>query len=283
LQLRTLFWDLAYEQELVMSLEALEAQTAALLATVNKRIEKGEARPVEALQVEVEREKVVSELESARISLSARRAELALWLGIPKNGALAVVADLGQLPIAKDLDTALSLAHKTHPAFAAAQARTNFLEADLVTEKMARVPSFSLSAFTASEADQRVFGAGIGVDLPLWNWNSGRVTQAEAKLAAGQKQAEDAAFEVETIIINAQAACSASASTAIRYSEKVTPRAESAAATMEKIYQLGEASILEVIDTRRTLLESRRLYLSTVAQAQIDCNRLDTLIGAELK
>ena len=60
------------------------------------------------------------------------------------------------------------------------------------------------------------------------------------------------------------------------------PRSETAASTMERTYQLGEASLLEVIDARRTLLDSRRLYLSALAQAQLDCSRLGALAGEEL-
>jgi cobalt-zinc-cadmium efflux system outer membrane protein len=48
------------------------------------------------------------------------------------------------------------------------------------------------------------------------------------------------------------------------------------------MYLLGEASLLEVIDARRTLLDARRSYLGTIAQAQIDCSRLRALVGKEL-
>ncbi len=51
---------------------------------------------------------------------------------------------------------------------------------------------------------------------------------------------------------------------------------------MERTYQLGEASLLEVIDARRTLLDTRRQLLGALAQAQIDCSRLGALVGEEL-
>jgi hypothetical protein len=47
--------------------------------------------------------------------------------------------------------------------------------------------------------------------------------------------------------------------------------------------KLGEASLLELIDSRRTLLDSRRLYLSALAQAQIDCSRLGALVGEDFE
>ncbi|MDD5308734.1 MAG: TolC family protein [Deltaproteobacteria bacterium] len=283
LQLRVLFWNLAYEQASVASLEALEAQTSALVQTVRRRVEKGEARPVEVIRVEIELEKVASELEAAHISLSARRAELALWLDVPPGKELVATADLGALPVAVDRATALARVRSTHPALAATRARTRVLEAEVDVERMARVPSFSLTGFADFELDQRAYGAGVAVDLPIWNWNSGRIVEAEASLAAGKKQTEATALDIDAAVIGAQAACRASVATASRFKDNVIPRSEVAASMLEKTYQIGEASLLEVIDARRTLLDAHRFYLNALAQAQIDCCRLDALVGEESK
>jgi cobalt-zinc-cadmium efflux system outer membrane protein len=282
LQLRTLFWNLASEQARVASLEQLEVQTSALAQTVKKRADKGEIRPIDAIRVEIELQKVTSELEGARTSLVARQSQLALWLGVPKGKAVKAVADRSALPAVMDLGDAFARVRTTHPALAAVRARSQSLAAEVDTEKMARVPTFSLAAFTGYEFDRRTYGVGLAVDLPIWNWNSGRIAQAQAKLAAGRKQAEAMALELETTVIEAQAACHASVATATRLKDNVVPRSETAASTMERTYQLGEASLLEVIDSRRTLLDVRRLYLSALAQAQIDCSRLGALVGEAL-
>ena len=283
LQLRTLYWNTAYEQASVASLEALVAQTATLVDSVKRRVEKGEARPVEATRVEIELEKAAGELETARASLASRQAQLALWLGAPRGRAISVAADLGAVPAAMDLDAALEKARAPHPALLAARARTRSLAAELDAERRARVPSVSATASMNSELDRVAYGAGLAIDLPLWNWNSGRIAQGEAGLAAGSRQAEAEALELESTVIEAQAACRASAATATRLGTNVVPRSEAAARTMEKTYQLGEASLLEVIDARRTLLESRRLYLGALVQAQIDCSRFGALVGEELQ
>jgi cobalt-zinc-cadmium efflux system outer membrane protein len=283
LELRVLFWSVAYDQASVASLEALAAQTSALVQTVRRRVEKGEARPVEATRVEIELEKVTTELETARISRAARQAELALWLGVPPGEAVVVVADLDALPVAADRGAALVSARKTHPAMAVTRARARSLEAEVDIERRARVPAFSLTGFAAFELDQRGYGAGVAVDLPVWDWNTGRIAQAEASLAGGEKQAEATALEIEAAVIAAQAACRASVASATRFRDNVVPRSEIAAAMTERTYQIGEASLLEVIDARRTLLDAHRFYLNALAQAQIDCSRLGALVGEESK
>lgn len=276
LQLQTLFWNLAFEQARVKALEELEGQTQALVRTVRRKVETGEVRPVEGTRVEIELEKVTAETETARILLGSRQSQLGLWLG---RSQVVAVADLAGLPNADATQTALAKVREDHPAVAAARARVRAFQAELTTEERARIPSFSLVAFTSHELDRNSYGGGLAIDLPVWNWNSGRIAQAQATLAAGRKEAEATALEIASHVIEAQATCRASASTATRLGTAVVPRAESSAAVMERTYNLGEASLLDLIDSRRTLLDARRLHLNALAQAQIDCGRLATLTG----
>jgi cobalt-zinc-cadmium efflux system outer membrane protein len=282
LQLRTLFWNLAYEQERVASFEALAAETAALARTVKRRMEKGEVRPVEGIRVDIELEKILGELDVARSALASRQATFALWFGLPAGKTIVVRADLGQLPVVPGLDAALANVRQAHPALVAAHRRERAFAAELASEKLARVPDFSLVGFTTSELDRRSLGAGFAARLPLWNWNRGGIAQAEAKLAGSRKQREAAALELEAAVIEAQTDCQAAVLLARRYGDNVVPRSTAAAATMERTYQLGEAGLLETIDVRRTLIEARRLHLNTLAQAQIACSRLGALTGEDL-
>ncbi|MBI5525296.1 MAG: TolC family protein [Deltaproteobacteria bacterium] len=282
LQLGVLFWNLAYEQDRAGALGELARQTGELLWAVRSRVEKGEARPVEKTRVQVEAEKLAAELEAARTAFVSRQRRLALWLGVQRGQTVIVEADLTKIPAAPDLEAVRAKVRATHPALDAARARVRTLAAELDAERLARVPAISVRPFTAHELDKRAYGVGLAIGLPVWNWNSGRIAQAEGLLAAGQSQLEAGRLEVESQVIEAQAACQSSAQLASRYKDPILPGAESAAATVEKTYQLGEASLLEVIDARRTLLDTRRQYLTTLVQAQLDCLRLRTAVGEDL-
>ncbi|MHB1047340.1 MAG: TolC family protein [Thermoanaerobaculia bacterium] len=282
LQLRTLFWGLVYEQARVGVLETLVAQTSKLAQTVRRRVETGEVRPVEAPLVEIELEKVAAELEAAETILRARQAALARWLAVPSGRTLVAKADLSALPVVLDREAALARARSADPALKIASARSRLLSADVRAERRATIPSFSLRGFVADELDRKAHGVGISVDVPIWSWNRGRIAQAEAKLAAADRQAEATALEVETTLIEAQAACRASVATARRFRDEIVPRSERVVLTMERTYEVGEADLLPVIDARRTLLDSRRLSLNALAQAQLDCSRLDALAGDEI-
>jgi len=236
---------------------------------------------MELPRVELELEKVSGELEAARASLEGRQAQLAMWLGVPEGILITAVADLGASPTPPDLATVRAWTRKHHPLLAAARAQVRGLEARLATQKLARVPPLGITGFTAHELDRRVYGVGLSLELPLWNWNSGRIARASARLAAGRKQLEAARLDLETSVIEAQTACRAGARLANRLRRMVLPRSRQTAATIERMYLLGETSLLEVIDARRTLLDARRSYLGAMGQAQIDCSRLRAMVGKE--
>jgi cobalt-zinc-cadmium efflux system outer membrane protein len=281
-RLGVLYWTLVHDQARVHALATLQGQLTVLARAVTLRVQKGEARPIELPRVELEREKVSGELEAARISLESRQAQLAVWLGVPAGKRIVAAGDLSASPKPLKLETVRAWTRKHHPLLAAARARLRGLEAELRTEQLARVPQLELKGFTTHELDRRAYGAGLSVELPLWSWNAGKIAQARARLAAGEKQLEAASLELEARVVAAEAACRSGTRLAARFKSAVLPPSERTAAAVERMYLLGEASLLEVIDGRRTLLEARRSYLGTLTQAQIDCSRLRALVGKEL-
>jgi cobalt-zinc-cadmium efflux system outer membrane protein len=281
LELRVLFWNLASEQARVAALDTLHRQSVELVRLVTRRVEKGEARPAEAVRVEIELERVASELEASRIALGARRDQLKLWIRGASEREVLAEADLADVPETPDLPTALATVRSSHPGLRAARARVRALASEAGAERMARVPGIELRGFTARELERRTWGGGIALGLPLWDWNSGRVARAGARFEAGRKQLEWETRQTESALIEAHAECLATTRTAVRYRDRIIPRAESAAAIMEKTYRLGEAGLLELIDARRVLVETRLRYLATLVQAQLDRSRLSALAGQE--
>lgn len=281
LELRTLFWSLAHEQERVATLETLRDQTAELARLVARRVEKGEARPSEATRAEIELQKVLIQLEADRSLLRARQDQAKLWIMGSGSRELRMAADLRALPRVPDLDSSLASVRIGHPAIRAARARVRGLTSALRLENISRLPEIEVRGFDASDPDRRLRGAGVALGVPIWNWNSGRVAQARAQLEAGRRQLEWEVRQTETAVIEAHGASLAASQAATRYRDEILPRSESAAAIMEKAYRLGEASLLEVLDARRVLVETRLQYLAALVEAQIDSSQLDALTGQE--
>ncbi len=280
-QLHELFWTLVFDQARTAEYEAFCSQTNELARLIGRRVEAGEARPAELSRFEIEAERAEIELEGSRANLAASQARLASWLGIAQSERLAARGDLISARKPPDAGLTAAPAVSNHPLLSAGRARVRALQADVGVEKWARIPELSLTGFASRELDGRTYGGGISLDIPLFNWNGGRIAQAEGALAEGKKRLEADSREIEAAAIAAHAACAQAYEAARRYRERIMPRAERIAEVADKSFRLGEATLLEVIDARRTLGESKRNYLEFLLRARLEFGKLAILLGKD--
>ncbi|HCF60261.1 MAG TPA: transporter, partial [Myxococcales bacterium] len=278
-QLRELFIQLAVDQARLRELKVLEADTEQLVRLVSLRVDKGESRPIEKPRAEVELEKVRLELATVAADEETYRKQLATWLaGLPDSG-FRVEADLSELPDLPSVEDAIAEALGQHPELKAAQARLETRQAEIGIERRKRLPRFALNAYAEQEPDRRVFGGGIGIEVPIWNWSSAGIRRAEAAKAAQEARAESGERELRARVIEAWGACKRSGLVAMRYGTEVVPRVEKASTTLERAYQLGETGLLDLVDARRLLVAARREQLDAQLEAQLECARLQNLLG----
>lgn len=279
-QLGALFWNAAFDQARVESLQLLDAQAFQVAKLVGLRVEKGEARPIELPRAETEAERVRNELAAARSQLQSRRGQLELWIaGLEQSPWRVDPGALEALPRVPELETALAALREGHPSLQALRARLRALDAEVVAERRQRLPAFSAKAFFASELDRQSAGGGVGVSLPLWDWRSGRIEQAEAARRAEDYRLEAKARELLSSAVESRASCAQGQQAAARHREQILPRAEKVAAMLERSFQIGETALLDVLDSRRVLGEARREYLAVLLQTQLECLRLQLLLG----
>jgi cobalt-zinc-cadmium efflux system outer membrane protein len=279
-QLGGLYWNAAFDQARVDSLEGLEAQTAEVAKLVGLRVQKGEARPIEIPRIETELERVRNELSAARSLLKTHRGQLQLWIqGLAAADWRIEAGALEALPKVAQADATAVDVGEAHPALEASRARLRALEAEATLERRQRIPSFSVKGFATDELDRQAFGGGLGVTLPVWNWNSGRIAQVEAAREAAKWRLEAERRSLSADATEARNACAQGQEAAQRYRDAILPMAQSAATMLERSFQIGEATLLDVLDARRVLGDTRRGYLAALLQAQLDCNRLQLLAG----
>ncbi len=275
-ELWRLFVRAGYALSEVETLEATEQQVEALTRLVRRRVEAGEGRPVEVPRVELELERVRNDVEAARASRDGAVAQLGAWLGGPVGRV-----ELPAAPARID-PTVLGSDLVRHPRVRAAVARAAAATAEAAVARRSRVPAFSVGGFYASELDREAIGGRLAIELPLWDWKTGRVRRAEAAAAAEASRAEAEHRALRAAFAEAVASCDRARAVAERQKTSILPRAEASARTLERAFQLGETGILDVIDARRVLLEARREVLSSARERDVECGALILLSGREL-
>ncbi len=280
LRLRRVFVEAAHDARLVASLADSSRQADDLARLVRRRVESGEARPPELPRVEVEAERARLALSLAEARQAVRRDQLALWLGRP---VAAVVLDLSVAPETPTLAEVKDRVAPEQPRVRAALARAASAAESVRAERNQRIPSVSVGAYALSEVDRRAAGGALGLEMPIWNWNEGGVARATATEAAESSHLDLVRIEATSQLLETWVACTQMRTTAGRLRGEVIPRAELAAAKVERAFQLGEASLLEVLDARRSLLETRRETLAAELAQQLECGTLAILAGGDLR
>jgi cobalt-zinc-cadmium efflux system outer membrane protein len=280
LRLRRLFVLVAHDDRLVDSLSASSRQADDLARLVRLRVERGEARPPELPRVEVEAERARLALGQAQARAMVHRDQLSVWIGRPVD---QVAIDLAQVPDPPTLADVRERVALDQPRVRAARDRIASAAAEVRAERSQRIPAMSLSGYALSEVDRSAVGGGLGVEFPVWNWNSGKIAQAEAIQAAEESRLLVATYDARASLVESWAMCTQGRLASRRLREEVVPRAEVAASKMERSYQLGESPLFETLDSRRSLLEVRRELLAAELDQQLECGTLTILAGGDLR
>jgi len=273
------FIALAHGQAQLEAQVELEAQVARLTSLVRTRAQRGEARPTEVPRVEIELERLRTAIARTRSSTDALRTRLSTTLGVPIR---RVEADLERSLVPPPREVLESRLVTAAPGVEAARARVVAASEELSAERRERVPKVSVGAGHVEELDRRATSVTATVTVPLWSWNGGRVRQAEANVLAEQARLEATTRDTRASTSDAWHACAAGRANAARFRDEVLPRAEASARTMGRAFELGEAGLLDVIDARRILLDTRREYLDLLLEMQNACGDLAALAGLEL-
>ncbi|HEX7625239.1 MAG TPA: TolC family protein, partial [Anaeromyxobacteraceae bacterium] len=279
LALRRDFVALAHAQARLDAELELEAQLAQLAALVRRRAERGEARPTEVPRVEIEVERLRSAVDRARSGAEALRQRLSTWLGAPVR---RVEADLAQAMPLPPLDGLQGRSTSQVPAIRAGEARITAASEALSAERWDRLPKLAIGHAHVEELDRSATSISATLTVPLWNWNGGRIRQAGAQLVAERASLDATTRELRSSLTDAWQACSSGQAATRRFRDGILPRAEESARTMGRAFELGEAGLLDVIDARRVLLDSRREYLGLLLEMQNACGDLAVLAGLEL-
>ncbi|HSM93726.1 MAG TPA: TolC family protein [Anaeromyxobacteraceae bacterium] len=278
-ELRRAFVALAHDEAAVETTAALEGQAAQLAALVRKRAERGEARPTEVPRVEMELERLRGALDRARAAAEGARQRLTAAVGRPVG---RVEADLSLAPSLPALDALRERVLASSPILQASRARVDAAAAGASAERWERFPKIAIEGTRAEEPDRRTTTFGATVALPVWSWNGGRVREADAAVDAERARLDAAARELTARLGEAWQACAAGQAVVRRFGQEILPRAERSAGALGRAFELGEVGLLDVIDARRTLLDTRREALDVQLDMQNACGDLAALAGLEL-
>lgn len=257
--------------------------------TLNRaRLQQGEISGAEVRRLHAERLRFLDDVFASELALRNATASLLTLLNAPNPGQAleiadglraAEVAETPSLMVLPDLQTQ-AVASRPDLAAAIEAERRADVETRLQRALVRPVP-------TVGGGYNRNFGTngisvGISVPLPLFNRNQGTIARAEAE----QRQAALARAAVQAdVALDVQQAANAlevSRARVASIEREFLDNAEQSVAIARNSYQLGAATLIDLLDAQRTWRETRRTYNRALYDLRISQFQLDAAIGREV-
>ena len=273
------FWGIARDQEWLRRLELSRQALSEMVSLAQKRVDLGEARPVDLLRFEIEAASLNSEIRAAEVQARAKRRNLARELNLSLHEELQVKAvfDLPGEPLV--FEELLDRQQRSHPERLATRLRSEAAMSGLSAARWGRLPDPSLRFFAGQELDAKEIGLGLEIPLPLWNRNGSAVAAASAEASGARYEQDREAITLAADLESARANLIAAREIAVTMKQVILPKATRAAKTLLRMYEIGDVGVLELIEARRALMDTELEGLDALLECQLAHLELQTLTG----
>ena len=237
---------------------------------VSALVEAGEVSPIEEARAQGDEAIAAIDLANARREVDvALRALAQLWA----EDALPVRRVTGQLaqdvPI-PDRDAALA-AMDALPDLARWNAEAARRESLHSLARKQALPDFALSAGfrTYDGVGGHSYVAGLGIPLPLFTQYSGARAEAAALLEQAGHERRGEQARVRAALVSAHEMLLQAIEETTKLREEVLPRAAAVYEALNEGYRRGKFRLLDLLEARRTLAETRLRYVETLVRLNI--------------
>jgi cobalt-zinc-cadmium efflux system outer membrane protein len=274
------FATLLAEQSRLEVARENERTADTLLAAVSSLVSAGEVSPIEEDRARADRSRAGIGVRRAETSAARARVELAsLWGRLPSSAYRAE----GTLEIDPVLpaDAAMDSLDTDAPDLVRWDAAVARSEAGLRMQRWSRLPGL-----TVGGGLRRVNGPGdqtwtalAALDVPLWDRNSGAVSQAAARAAQARAARQAGRLRIMTERRIARDALTGSFAVVRAYRELTRPEVRRAHDAVSEGYRRGKFPLIDLLDARRSLAETELGYIDALLElwsARIDLERLLT-------
>jgi cobalt-zinc-cadmium efflux system outer membrane protein len=281
-------------RELAIIDEVLAAATKQL-ELLRGRVTQGATPALDRDMVDVEVRKIQAErlMQVGRSDRALIR--LKRLLGMPPEAQLRVSQSLEELAAALGANGAPSAAR---PDVLASEARVRAEELRVLAARAESRPEITLfgsymrmgtgfpqQGFAASGELEPVRGqfnylaAGAMVTLPLWNRQQGSIAAAAAARAGADARLEATRLTAASEIAEARVRDEQARSALSLHDSGIRPLARRNLDTVRETYQLGRATIFEVLAEQRRFLEAERAYTEALSEAYVSRVSLSRVTG----
>lgn len=246
-----------------------------------RREQAGELSSLERLRLDLIRESAQQVLDKAEgaynEALSRFRAYLELSAQITPQ--LTPLEPFAPIPALQPLQANLS----NHAALVSAKFQVEAARSGVNLARAERIPDPVLRLFRERDflngRRQDVTGIGVGITVPIWNRNSGRIDEARAQTIQAQSELQALERDLRSRVQQSYLHLNHLVQQGEHYRSRVFQPAQKVFDLTRKAYASGELEILSLIDANNTYFDAHERYLELLQEAWLEAADLRLAAG----
>ena len=259
-----------------------------ILAINTIRFNKGYIAEVDLIRIRLQMVDFHSQVIRSLQEAESARGDLRQLLRLSPKTVLELTTELGFRWIDPDIETLRVTALDARPDIRAKRFTLSQRESDLKLAKAYRIPDVTIGAGYAIQGARGPDNPGqvalnAGIPLPLFNRNQGGILQAEVSLQSAEADLDKTVNVVENEVEVAYRNLLQSRRLVETYFGEVLKDALSTLAIVERAYERGGATILDLLDAARTSRTIQQNYIEALFNYQHNLFQLESAVGQEVK
>lgn len=250
---------------------------------ISKRAQLGEVKELEAIKLQVESLRAQNALNKIWTDLELAKDRLNKFMGNALPLDFNIQGELEYVPLNVDEQVLLTELLPSHPLIKEKEKRNEQAEENIRFVKWKLLPDFKLIGFSKNELDGRNKGLGITLDIPLWNWRTKEVAEAESLFLKHNQELRTIKMELTTEAKTRINQLRLSARALKLFTTGLLKQAEESLKIAEVSYTHGEISLIDFLDSQRTYFSIMTDYQDSLYAWNADRAALERAIGEEFQ
>ena len=250
---------------------------------IEKRVKLGEVKELEAIKLYVEKLRGHNELQIIQTELKLAKENLNKSLAYSLPPDYSIQGKLWYAPLVFKEESLVTKTLLSYPLIKGKEKEMERAENNIRFIKWQRLPDFELSGFHHDELDGRNTGIGISLDIPLWNFKSKEIAEAESIYWKQREELRALQMEVSTEVKSKLNRLLLSEQKIKLFHEGLLNQAEQSLKISEISYTQGEISLIDYLDSQRIHYSILRDYQESLYAWNADKAALEKAIGEDLK
>ncbi|MEK6525555.1 MAG: TolC family protein [Nitrospirota bacterium] len=260
---------------------------ARILEVNTIRFKKGYIAEVDLIRIRLQVVDFQSQVIQAVQDANAARADLRVLLVLSPTTELLLTTELDYHRVEPDIMVLRRVALDVRPDIRVKRLTQSQRMADLKLAKAYRYPDVTVGGGYAVQGaqgpdNQQQVALNMGVPLPLFNRNQGGIMQAEVAAQAAEADLRKTLIQVENQVDIAYRNLLESRRLVEAYRAGVLEDARLTLTIVEKAYERGGATILDLLDAARTSRTIQQNYIEALFSYQRNVFLLESAVGREV-